>query len=163
MTDSQDLDRAVEDLDRYEARLKYVTAQLAALQAEHHGLQSIVTGLRTLLDSQPHQGSMAANTSDHIGPAPGGASAILAVVGSEPDRDWSMDEIYAEMQRRGLDSQKSSNPKAAARASLQRLVNGGEVERTGRSLFRLSPTPASGEVSGMDPDETDNADGGEAR
>jgi hypothetical protein len=151
-----DLDRAQDDLGRYEARLAEVEREVDLLMAEREALRPVVQGLRQLLSTVPPRYSprqtrliddVPSRNQPEVG-RPEGAEAIARLLQTtRSGEEWTMDEIFHELERRGWTSTRSANPKGAARAALQRLVNAGTVESTARNRFRLTLAPDSGEAS----------------
>lgn len=61
----------------------------------------------------------------------------LAVMLSEPDREWSVPEIVAACNA-GTDADREPGPLDGARQAVKRMVRSGQVERTSRGRFRLT-------------------------
>jgi hypothetical protein len=160
-----DHDQFSQDLTRYRQLLKGATGRFQAARADMEALQRIVDGLeviqaRRLVErtfSDPAEVPTITFTPADAVPAKGdtgiavltltpssgprGVEAVRRVMGESPDRNWAMAEIFDALQARGWASDTSSNPKAAARAAVQRLIKLGEAELVGRATFRLTTSP----------------------
>lgn len=143
MTDERDT--LSEDIRRYRKQLADAEARYQSARLEMESLRSVVSGLESLLGPQIRPridvGDSGRSVQELQGEPPRGSRAVLQLLNdAPPDREWTMVNVLAELDRRGWLNRDAKHPQAAARAALQRLVNEGVVERAGRSRFRLRPT-----------------------
>jgi hypothetical protein len=149
--DHFDVETARADLARYEARLDVVHREVERLLAEREGLQPVVQGLRRLLSTAPPTQRRLVEVEQtqpqpDLVPAEGSEAIVRLLTEARQGEVWTFDEIFRGLEQRGWTSTRSTNPKSAARAALQRLVNAETVERTGRSRFRMRPSPTEGDA-----------------
>ncbi len=134
------------ELYAYEAELRDAQAELLTVRRRVDGLEMIVTGLRHLANLEavaPDDGASTDLPSEiesdgPEAPRPKGSDAIRQLLAEQPEREWKIADVIAELERRGWMSTEAQHPQAATRAAMQRLVNRFyEVERTAHGTYRL--------------------------